>query len=40
MCYWMPLKGGMQKQRDSNKVLVTGKEAESTIVTHGTIRVR
>ena len=39
MCYWMPLKGSTQKQRDSNIVLITGKEAESTIVIHGTIRV-
>ena len=39
MCYWMPLKGGTQKQWNSNKAAVTGKEAKSTIVTHGTIRV-
>ena len=35
----MPLKGGTQKQCDSNVAAVTGKEAKSTIVTHGTIRV-
>ena len=38
-CYLMLLKGGMQKQRDSNIAAVMGKEANSTIVTHGTIRV-
>ena len=40
MCYFMPLKGGTQKQRDSTKAAVTGKEAKSTIVTHGMIRVK
>ena len=39
MCYLMPLKRGMQKQCDSNIAAVMGKEAKSTIVTHGTIRV-
>ena len=34
----MPLKGGMQKQLDSNIAAVMGKEAKRTIVTHGTIR--
>ena len=38
MCYWMPLKGGMQKQGDSNIAAVMGKEAKSTIVAHSMIR--
>ena len=29
MCYWMLLKGGMQKQPDSNIAAVMGKEAKS-----------
>ena len=35
----MPLKGGTQKQQDSNIAAVMGKEAKSTIVKHGIIRV-
>ena len=40
VCYFMPLKDGMQKQWDWNIAAVTGKESKSTIVTHGTIRVK
>ena len=39
MCYLILLKGGTQKQPDSNIAAVIGKEAKSTIVTHGTIKV-